>query len=103
MRLRRLYGITIEDYEALLARQDGRCAICRADQPGGTQPEDRVSWHVDHDHATGAVRGLLCNRCNRAVGLLRDDPEVCRRAAGYLESARARNAGTSVLTDAAAA
>ena len=76
------YGITIEDYEAMLDAQDGRCAIsaCDATEPGG-----RGGWHVDHDHVTGKVRGLLCTNCNSGLGRFRDDPAVLRAAADYLE------------------
>lgn len=73
------YGITPGDYDQLLAEQDGVCAICA--QPESI--EGRV-LAVDHDHQSGAVRGLLCGRCNRAIGLLLDDPELLTRAANYL-------------------
>ena len=77
--LRRKYGITLEEYDALLAKQGGVCAIC------GRAPRDDISLHVDHDHATGKVRGLLCFRCNNAVGDLEDDPNILRRAAVYVD------------------
>lgn len=57
---RKQLGLTIEDYERLLAAQGGGCAIC------GATPKTR-RLDVDHDHRTGAVRGLLCHRCNRAL------------------------------------
>src|SRR5690606_5587543 len=76
--LLREYGITLDDYFAMLERQGGVCAICHQ------ECQTRNSLAVDHCHETGRVRGLLCNRCNRALGLLRDDPEVIRRAASYL-------------------
>lgn len=74
-----LYGITPEEYAALLDRQLGRCAICRADSAGG-----RGGWHVDHDHNTGKVRGLLCHSCNLGLGHLKDDPALLRAAMEYL-------------------
>lgn len=80
----RPYGIGIADYEAMLERQGGRCAICRADEPG----HGHVVFAVDHDHETGGNRGLLCRNCNTAIGLLRDDPEVIRGAATYIENSR---------------
>lgn len=81
------WGLTAEDYDGMLARQGGRCAICRrtatelwieAGRKGSTQ------LFVDHSHATGLVRGLLCFRCNRALGLLRDDPDYLERGRRYL-------------------
>jgi hypothetical protein len=55
------YGMTIEQYERLLAKQDGHCALCLAWRPSA----HRSSLYVDHDHETGAVRGLLCSYCNQ--------------------------------------
>lgn len=75
-----LYGITKDEYEAMLASQDGRCAICRADEPGG-----KGGWHVDHCHNTKVIRGLLCHHCNIGVGQFKDDPARLRAAADYLE------------------
>ena len=75
------YGITEADYERMLKEQGGRCAICDTDTPTG-------KWKVfavDHCHHTGVVRGLLCNECNRGMGLLRDDPDLLRKAADYLK------------------
>jgi hypothetical protein len=83
------YGLTPDAYDALLAAQGGRCAICGTDDPKGS----RVSkWTVDHDHACcpGAkscgrcVRGLLCGPCNRGIGQFNDDPFVAEAAAAYL-------------------
>lgn len=73
--LRRRYGMTEEAYRALVVAQAGRCAACR-DTPA---PDARLE--VDHDHADGRVRGLLCGPCNRALGHLRDSP---LRIAGLL-------------------
>jgi hypothetical protein len=73
------HGLTPEIYEEMLARQGGVCAICRCSARGS----DR-RLHVDHDHATGRVRGLLCGPCNHAVGLFKDDPARLSRAATYL-------------------
>lgn len=76
--LRRSYGMTEEDYLALMAAQGECCAVCRAEFA-------ERSPHVDHGHNTGAVRGLLCLVCNTAIGKLRDDPALLRAAADYLE------------------
>ncbi|ASZ74628.1 endonuclease VII [Mycobacterium phage Phabba] len=78
-RLRKL-GITEADYEALVIMQDGKCAICRTDKPW-TRSD---MWCVDHDHVTGAVRGLLCHACNSGIGHLKDDPIIVETALQYL-------------------
>lgn len=85
--LRKLYGISISDYEMILILQDGGCAICRATHAGR---RNSGKWlHVDHDHATGQVRGLLCNACNVALGAMRDDEMRLEAAAEYLRQTRA--------------
>lgn len=78
--LKRKYGITIERYDELLASQGGRCAICRR------EPRPDISLHLDHDHETGKLRGILCFRCNNSLGDLDDDPTLLRAALRYLES-----------------
>ena len=80
--LRANYGITHSDYEEILLSQGGVCAIC--DQLPTTKDKDRL--HVDHDHVTGEIRGLLCSSCNVALGLFADDSERLREAAAYLEA-----------------
>jgi hypothetical protein len=77
--LKRKYGLSLEQYDAMLAAQGGVCAICH--QP---RPEERT-LHVDHDHATGAIRGLLCFTCNNALGDFRDSAELFHAAADYLD------------------
>lgn len=82
--LRSAYGLSVEDYEALLAEQGGRCAICGRPPRGvhrGGRPQVLA---VDHDHVTGRVRGLLCSPCNSALGRLGDTPEALERVLGYL-------------------
>ena len=76
--LRRKFGITLEDFEGMLVAQGGGCAICGRPAPEGT------SLHVDHDHETGAVRGLLCFTCNGALGMLTESREYLDRASDYL-------------------
>ena len=78
--LQKNYGIGVDERDARLAAQAGRCAICRTDEPNGH------GWHVDHDHATGSVRGILCHGCNTGGGLYKEDPAVLRVAADYFES-----------------
>lgn len=78
--LKRRYGATPAQIDHLTALQGAQCAICRTETPGGR------GWHVDHDHETGAVRGVTCGNCNTALGKLRDDPEVVASALVYLTS-----------------
>lgn len=79
--LRYKFNITIEEFDAMLTAQGGVCAICGTDEPGG---KGGAYFAVDHNHETGEVRGLLCNRCNRAIGMLDEDPNVLRSAIEYL-------------------
>lgn len=72
--LTRRYGITAEEADAMLERQGGLCAICRA----------APAAHVDHDHATGKVRALLCFNCNGGLGQFKDDSTLLRAAADYV-------------------
>jgi hypothetical protein len=78
--LRRTFGITIDDFETMLIAQGGGCAICGRPAPEGT------SLHVDHDHETGVVRGLLCFTCNGALGMLTENDEYLARAFDYASS-----------------
>jgi hypothetical protein len=72
------YGLTAAQYEAMLSAQRGRCAACW----------NAPAAHVDHDHVTGRVRGLLCSSCNQALGNARDDIDVLRRLVNYLHASR---------------
>lgn len=76
--LARRYGMTPEAYDEIVAAQANRCAIC------GDEPSEGKALHIDHDHKSGAVRGLLCGHCNRAIGLFRDNADVIEMAAAYL-------------------
>jgi hypothetical protein len=76
--LRNKFGLTPGEYDAILEAQGGMCALCES------LPTPRISLHVDHDDGTGEVRGLLCMRCNNALGLFREDPDLLRRAARYV-------------------
>ena len=78
----RRYGIPRASVDEIRAKQSNRCALCAERDPG----------HLDHDHGNGFVRALLCQRCNFALGLLRDDPGLMRAAAAYVEIHRARYA-----------
>ncbi len=75
------YGIDTRQYERLLAAQGGQCALCKTDTPGGSGD----CFHVDHCHATGKVRGLLCSQCNQALGKLGDTIEALERVLRYLK------------------
>lgn len=70
------YGISEEDYNRILSKQDGKCAICK-------KPLDRP--YVDHNHITKCARGLLCKNCNFGLGQFKDSPEILRKASEYLE------------------
>ena len=76
----RKYGVNLMDYAAMLSAQGGKCAICRASE----EDQFKGVFHVDHCHATGKVRGLLCRGCNHMLGVVGDDPEILLRAVKYL-------------------
>ena len=69
---RRLYGMGRDEFERKLAAQGGRCAACGTDSPPTSRQNPR-GWHIDHDHETGRVRGILCQPCNHIVGVLELD------------------------------
>ena len=72
------------DYDRLIEKQYGRCAICETDKPC---KDSRIArFCLDHDHGTGKLRGLLCNDCNRALGLFGDNVHNIRKALHYMES-----------------
>lgn len=79
------YGLTLGQYEKIFADQGGACAICEC-------PESDMQYGrlrplcIDHDHATGEIRGLLCNDCNRGIGFLGDDMSRLERAIHYLQT-----------------
>jgi hypothetical protein len=76
--LKRTYGLTIKEYEAMLTGQGGVCRICKPPPPKGGK------LHVDHDHNTGKVRGLLCRNCNHGLGNFKDNPFLLIEAYKYL-------------------
>lgn len=80
----RLYGLTVEDYQRLLILQGGVCAICQRPERRRNRAGEIRELCVDHDHATGAVRGLLCTDCNQALGLFEDDTRRLIEAVSYL-------------------
>ena len=80
--LKRLYGITLKDYEKMLQDQQSTCAICKTTDPGGAGKK----FVVDHCHSTDKVRALLCGKCNCAIGLLNEDPLLFDAAKQYLQN-----------------
>lgn len=74
-------GITEDAYYEILIEQDGLCAICR-EEPGARR------LHIDHDHDTGRVRGLLCFNCNSGIGKFHDEPDKIEAAAEYVRKHR---------------
>lgn len=85
---KRNYGITCDDYELMLDEQDHKCAICKGEGFIMDYGKHQLKLVVDHCHTTGAVRGLLCHNCNRALGLLKDDIERLITAIEYLKVQR---------------
>ena len=81
--LKKLYGITPEQYKDLLARQDGKCAICES---AHVHRRGMNNFAIDHDHQSGIVRALLCHNCNRGLGHFKDSPELLVKAVLYLKS-----------------
>jgi Autographiviridae endonuclease VII len=77
--LMRKFGMTIEQYDEMLAAQGGGCFIC------ARPPREDISLHVDHDHSTGKVRGILCFRCNNALADFQEDVRLLAKAADYLD------------------
>jgi hypothetical protein len=83
---RRKYGLTLAEHEEMEAAQGGVCAICQQPETFKSKSGTVHRLAVDHDHKTGRIRGLLCRNCNAALGHLREDLGLFRRAVSYLES-----------------
>lgn len=79
--MQKTYGISLDDYDEMLEQQGGVCKICGSDTPS----KRTGRFFIDHCHDTGKVRGLLCMRCNSAIGFLNDDPALLRKAIEHLE------------------
>lgn len=80
----RKYGLTSDDYAIMLVAQDYQCAICGNEFPDGKEANGRP-LAIDHDWATGKVRGLLCGNCNRGLGCFKDNQEALQSAIAYLD------------------
>ena len=91
--LRRLYGIDLEDFNRMLEEQGHLCKVCSVSEPRGNG-----TWHVDHCHETGVVRGLLCSACNTGIGKLKDSSSVVLSALRYLLKSGQRLAEDIPLT-----
>lgn len=78
-KIKRLFNISIDEYKTMWDNQEGNCAICKS------QPERDLNLCLDHCHETGKVRGLLCTKCNKALGLFKDNKEKLLDAIKYLE------------------
>lgn len=83
--LKKLYGITLQDYQRMAEAQNHRCAICGELETAVDKQGVPRRMPVDHCHATGKIRELLCSACNKALGGFRDRPDLLRKAAGYIE------------------
>ena len=84
------YGLSLDEYNALSHAQDDVCAICKQPEmhrPGGKKRTKNIvpMLHVDHNHVTGKIRGLLCSECNTALGMLREDPKRIKALLKYLK------------------
>jgi hypothetical protein len=78
-KIKKKYGITIQEYDAMLEKQGGGCALCG-------KKKMRYRLAIDHCHSTGKVRGILCFRCNWALGILGDTPAGVSKALSYIQS-----------------
>ena len=82
-----MYGISPKRFDAMYIAQEGRCRIC-------WEPVEATRMHVDHNHNSGTVRGLLCAGCNLGLGHFRENPSALRAAAIYIDRANARDRKT---------
>ena len=77
--IKKRYNMDVSDYDKLLEEQGSACAICET-----TEPQGQGRFHIDHNHTTGEVRGLLCHSCNSGIGHLQDSPVILAEAIKYL-------------------
>lgn len=77
------HGITVEEHDVMFLTQQGVCAVCGL--PPNKKNKQNWSLNIDHDHITGKVRGLLCGKCNTALGLLNEDQETIKKLLRYVE------------------
>lgn len=86
-KLKKAYGISLQDYNELLTKQNGKCSICEVDNNGYYRKKLRA-FAVDHCHTTSKIRGLLCSDCNTGIGLLKDNIDLLNNAIKYLNNSR---------------
>jgi len=79
VKLKKKYGISVEEYNKMLEEQEGRCFLCE-------KTHSRRMLNVDHCHTSGKIRRLLCDRCNMAMGLIKDDAALANKMAGYINA-----------------
>lgn len=75
------YGLAPEEYDAMVEKHNNCCAICESPAPKKSR---KKRLNIDHDHKSGKVRGLLCDKCNQALGLFKDDLKLIKKATSYL-------------------
>lgn len=83
--LKKMFNISLLDYNDMLKKQDGKCAICGSDKPSA-KGDKIVHFAVDHNHETGEIRSLLCIQCNQGLGQFKDSPELLQKAIEYLKT-----------------
>ena len=89
--LKSSFGISLAEFNDMVDNQNNVCAICKKSETAKDARSGKLkSLHVDHDHETGMVRGLLCTRCNIALGLVRDDRTILGNMMEYLEMGKER-------------
>jgi hypothetical protein len=85
-RLKKSFGIDLIEYERLLEEQNFKCKICGIKPDSSIHPNGVATLEVDHDHKTGTIRGLLCGKCNRALGHVNDNKDILLAMIAYLDN-----------------
>lgn len=80
------YGITLNEYNDMLKMQNGVCAICGMEETRKNRYTGICKLHIDHDHSTGKIRGLLCSKCNFGISAFKDNPDILMEAINYLNN-----------------
>lgn len=84
--LKRIYNLEVEEYVALIEKQNNKCAICGKEETELTRNNNKKAISIDHCHKTGRIRGLLCGKCNKGIGYFNDDIEILQKAIEYLKT-----------------